>query len=72
MMLRKLFQRLCAQRRLAVIFILGSTLTYLAASALQQAALDILPLRIVAIVLMLLGVLGQLLGLAAFMQGGKR
>ncbi len=71
-MLQQLFRHLCARRPLAIGCMIIGSLLFMLASALQQAAAGSVPLLLLSIVLMVLGVAGQMLGLLAFMRGGKR
>lgn len=71
-MLQQLFRHLCARRPLAIGCMIIGSLLFVLASALQQAAAGSVPMLLLSIVLMVLGVAGQMLGLLAFMRGGKR
>ncbi|KMJ54738.1 hypothetical protein ACG97_00155 [Vogesella sp. EB] len=71
-MLQQLFRHLCARRPLAIGCMIIGSLLFVLASALQQAAAGSVPLLLLSIVLMVLGVAGQMLGLLALMRGGKR
>ncbi len=71
-MLQQLFRHLCARRPLAIGCMIIGSLLFVLASALQQAAAGRVPLLLLSIVLMVLGVAGQMLGLLALMRGGKR
>lgn len=71
-MLQQLFRHLCARRPLAIGCMIIGSLLFVLASALQQAAAGNVPLLLLSIVLMVLGVAGQMLGLLAFLRGGKR
>lgn len=71
-MLQQLFRYLCARRPLAIGCMIIGSLLFVLASALQQAAAGNVPMLLLSIVLMVLGVAGQMLGLLAFMRGGKR
>lgn len=71
-MLQQLFRHLCARRPLAIGCMIIGSLLFVLASALQQAAASNVPLLLLSIVLMVLGVAGQMLGLLALMRGGKR
>ncbi len=71
-MLQQLFRHLCARRPLAIGCMIIGSLLFVLASALQQAAAGSVPLLLLSIVLMVLGVAGQMLGLLAFLRGGKR
>lgn len=71
-MLQQLFRHLCARRPLAIGCMIIGSLLFVLASALQQAAAGSVLLLLLSIVLMVLGVAGQMLGLLALMRGGKR
>lgn len=71
-MLQQLFRHLCARRPLAIGCMIIGSLLFVLASALQQAAAGSVPMLLLSIVLMVLGVAGQMLGLLALMRGGKR
>lgn len=71
-MLQQLFRHLCARRPLAIGCMIIGSLLFVLASALQQAAAGSVPLLLLSIVLMVLGVAGQMLGLLALMRSGKR
>lgn len=71
-MLQQLFRHLCARRPLAIGCMIIGSLLFVLASALQQAAVGSVPMLLLSIVLMVLGVAGQMLGLLAFLRGGKR
>lgn len=71
-MLQQLFRHLCARRPLAIGCMIIGSLLFVLASALQQAAAGSVPLLLLSIVLMVLGVAGQMLGLLALMRGGRR
>ncbi|MDC7715180.1 hypothetical protein PQU96_13765 [Vogesella sp. LYT5W] len=71
-MLQQLFRHLCARRPLAIGCMIIGSLLFVLASALQQAAAGSVPMLLLSIVLMVLGVAGQMLGLLAFLRGGKR
>lgn len=70
-MLQQLFRHLCARRPLAIGCMIIGSLLFVLASALQQAAAGSVPLLLLSIVLMVLGVAGQMLGLLALMRSGK-
>ena len=71
-MLQQLFRHLCVRPPLAIGCMIIGSLLFVLASALQQAAAGSVPMLLLSIVLMVLGVAGQMLGLLAFLRGGKR
>lgn len=71
-MLGNLYRRVCAQRRLALAFVLGGTLLFVLASALLQQGSGPGWVLLLSVAMMLAGLGGQILGLVALMRSGKR
>lgn len=70
--MQALFDKMRASRRLAMAVLVAGTLLFALASASRQVAGGSLLVELLSSLCMLLGVAGQLLGLAALLKGPQR
>lgn len=70
--MNRFFQRLCAERRFAILFMLMGTVVFMLASAGFQLASESAPLAMLSFIGMAAGFVAQLLGLLAIMKSTRR